>query len=478
MRAPPESLIWMNGAPVDIARSCTLQIFWALTSPTEPPNTVKSWLATHTRRASIVPNPVTTPSPGGRLRSIPKSWLRWTANGSVSWNEPGSSSRSSRSRAVSLPFSCCLRTASFRVLSSKAAFRLRSCSMRSSIVRTDGSAGGRSSVVAMGMESIRRCERDRSSTIVGLTAVLDVHAAAGAPVLAPVSGEEALVDEIPSKRRMVVVEATDDDVHGPLVVVDPRFELERDPFEDDPALRLLRRDLGQTTVAEERSEDELFLLVHRAEGQAALSWRADLFGRPPERRWGEPVRRAIVGESNHTGCREPIQVLSQPRHGDAELIGQRRSGRLASRERSGDRQALGIGESAKDLVRRLGHVGGYSYHRPDVPDRHDDLDTVGRTFDRHDAVAAPDVRRAHPGRADRCAGRRCDRSCPRSTPRRRSGIARCGCPTRQGWPERSRAVSGSVRRRACGRTRTVRVLRTLRRRSSGARGRGARGRGP
>ncbi len=55
MRAPPESLIETNGAPVDIARSMTFETFCAMTSPIEPPKTVKSWLATNTLRPSIVP---------------------------------------------------------------------------------------------------------------------------------------------------------------------------------------------------------------------------------------------------------------------------------------------------------------------------------------------------------------------------------------------------------------------------------------
>ncbi len=48
MRAPPESFIPMIGQPVEIARSMTLQIFCAYTSPKDPPKTVKSWLKTQT----------------------------------------------------------------------------------------------------------------------------------------------------------------------------------------------------------------------------------------------------------------------------------------------------------------------------------------------------------------------------------------------------------------------------------------------
>ena len=88
-----------------------LHIFSPITSPSEPPNTVKSWLNTHTRRPSIVPWPVTTASPSGRFFCISKSVVRWRTNVSSSWNEPGSSSFSTRSRAVYLPFSCCFATA-------------------------------------------------------------------------------------------------------------------------------------------------------------------------------------------------------------------------------------------------------------------------------------------------------------------------------------------------------------------------------
>ena len=45
----------MTGAPTLAARSMTLHIFSAMTSPSEPPKTVKSWLKTKTVRPSIVP---------------------------------------------------------------------------------------------------------------------------------------------------------------------------------------------------------------------------------------------------------------------------------------------------------------------------------------------------------------------------------------------------------------------------------------
>ena len=42
MRAPPESLSPMTGAPIFIARSMIFTIFAALVSESDPPKTVKS----------------------------------------------------------------------------------------------------------------------------------------------------------------------------------------------------------------------------------------------------------------------------------------------------------------------------------------------------------------------------------------------------------------------------------------------------
>ena len=45
----------MIGQPIFAARSMTLHIFSDMTSPSDPPKTLKSWLNTHTRRPSTVP---------------------------------------------------------------------------------------------------------------------------------------------------------------------------------------------------------------------------------------------------------------------------------------------------------------------------------------------------------------------------------------------------------------------------------------
>ena len=102
----------ITGQPILAARSMILHIFSPITSPSEPPKTVKSWLNTHTVRPSIVPWPVTTASPHGRFFCMSNSYVRWRTNVSSSWKEPGSSSFSTRSRAVYLPRACCFSSAS------------------------------------------------------------------------------------------------------------------------------------------------------------------------------------------------------------------------------------------------------------------------------------------------------------------------------------------------------------------------------
>src|SRR5947208_16764505 len=55
IRAPPESLRPMTGAPVFIARSITLQILRAYASEGDPPKTVKAWANTQVGRQRIRP---------------------------------------------------------------------------------------------------------------------------------------------------------------------------------------------------------------------------------------------------------------------------------------------------------------------------------------------------------------------------------------------------------------------------------------
>src|SRR5438874_398153 len=106
MRAPPESLMPMIGIRFFSARSITLMTFSANTSPSDPPNTVASWLNSITSRPPIFAMPVTTPSPAIRFDSSPKPDARWTAKMSSSSNELRSTRREMRSRAVSLCLAC------------------------------------------------------------------------------------------------------------------------------------------------------------------------------------------------------------------------------------------------------------------------------------------------------------------------------------------------------------------------------------
>ena len=68
----------MTGQPILAARSITLQIFSLMTSPSEPPKTVKSWLKTQTRRPSIVPWPGDDGvAPAAATCPSSKSCVRW-----------------------------------------------------------------------------------------------------------------------------------------------------------------------------------------------------------------------------------------------------------------------------------------------------------------------------------------------------------------------------------------------------------------
>ncbi len=97
----------MIGARIFSAMSWILVIFAAWVSDSEPPNTVKSLANTKTVRPFTVPHPVTTPSPGTFVFSIPKSSQRCWTNMSNSSKDPRSIRSSIRSRAVSLPRACC-----------------------------------------------------------------------------------------------------------------------------------------------------------------------------------------------------------------------------------------------------------------------------------------------------------------------------------------------------------------------------------
>ena len=66
----------MIGQPILIAKSMMAQTFLPKPSPTDPPNTVLSCAYTATGRPSMVPRPVTTPSPNG-LSGLPGALTSW-----------------------------------------------------------------------------------------------------------------------------------------------------------------------------------------------------------------------------------------------------------------------------------------------------------------------------------------------------------------------------------------------------------------
>src|SRR5262245_38468122 len=125
MRAPPASNKPTIGARAFIAMSWILMIFCACVSDSDPPNTVKSLAKANTVRPLTVPQPVTTPSPGILVFSMPNSPERCSTNMSNSSNVPLSISSSTRSRAVSLPRWCC---ASMRALPPPSRARARRAS--------------------------------------------------------------------------------------------------------------------------------------------------------------------------------------------------------------------------------------------------------------------------------------------------------------------------------------------------------------
>jgi hypothetical protein len=83
-----------------------------------------------------LPKPVTTASPGGVVSSMPKPRAWCLTIMSTSWNDPLSSSRSMRSRAVSFPNSCWRSTARRLPEWSASSRSCRSCSIRASVPTT------------------------------------------------------------------------------------------------------------------------------------------------------------------------------------------------------------------------------------------------------------------------------------------------------------------------------------------------------
>ncbi len=99
MRAPPLSRSPTTGVRDRVARSITMEIFWAWTAPRDPPSAVGSWANRPMARPSTVTVPVTTPSPSGRLSAMPKAVLLCRAVDPNSMKESGSANAAIRSLA-------------------------------------------------------------------------------------------------------------------------------------------------------------------------------------------------------------------------------------------------------------------------------------------------------------------------------------------------------------------------------------------
>src|SRR6476620_1039202 len=132
--APAESLMPMIGQPTIATHSISLATLRPNISPTEPWNTVWSWLKTPTGLPLMVPCPVTTPSPNsasgspGVLHSAP-----------ISRKLPGSTSALMRARALGMPFFSRLATAFSPAGSLASSSFSRSSASFSAVVVGDGS---------------------------------------------------------------------------------------------------------------------------------------------------------------------------------------------------------------------------------------------------------------------------------------------------------------------------------------------------
>src|SRR5205823_8941679 len=99
-----------------------------------------------------------------------------------------------------------------------------------------------------------------------------VDAAARSPVVAPLAGQEILVDQVPPQGRDVAVKPLEDEVHLALRVMDADLELKRKPLQNHHPLRATDRYLREPAGAEVLAQDRLLLLV-RAERDARFPRR-------------------------------------------------------------------------------------------------------------------------------------------------------------------------------------------------------------
>src|SRR5262245_13864046 len=144
MRAPAESMSQIMGLRL-VGTVWRVGMHYAsAVRPIEPVISVEAEAMREAGGPPMRPKPVTTPSAGVSLPFIAGETLAGVASSPISWKEPGSKSRSIRSRTVSLPSACCRAMASAPPIARARWRRARSAST-SSFIPMAGARSFRSS---------------------------------------------------------------------------------------------------------------------------------------------------------------------------------------------------------------------------------------------------------------------------------------------------------------------------------------------
>ena len=160
MRAPEDSPRNTIGRPRLVATRFMWPILRPLVAPDEAPITVKSLATTAHSRPSILPKPAILPSAGERSRSSGR--VPEVPNRPDSMNVPGSTSLSTRSRALSTP--AALRRASFSGPPMASALAFIGSRSGSLMMPESGSLCVRDDARLLGQAALDAAPRPRPST--------------------------------------------------------------------------------------------------------------------------------------------------------------------------------------------------------------------------------------------------------------------------------------------------------------------------
>ena len=219
--------------------------------------------------------------------------------------------------------------------------------------------------------------------------------------IAVLAVEEPVVDEVAAERRVVVEERARRSRSPPA-------RRSGRPGSNSSAIRssTIRRFASFVGISVRRpSRKNVRSTVSSSsfaapEREAGVARRADLLGRPSERLGVQPVGAAIAVQAGDAGRREAVQVLADPRRSAARGRSASAAARASTaRQGAGDRQALGVGQRAKDVVGGLGHVGSYPYHARDGA--HRPAAPHPRAADRHRRAARRSPPTSRSGSRDR-----------------------------------------------------------------------------